>query len=64
MFLRYWFVIDAKRIYVYQWDGFGIGNDLFSVISQKINGHFFVKEEGGGQVFANSNLRCDKSYYI
>ena len=42
MFLRYWFVINAKRIYIFDWNGFGIGSDLFSDISQKINGHFFV----------------------
>ena len=48
MFLRYWFVINAKCIYIYEWDGFGIGSDLFSDISQKINGNFFMKEEGRG----------------
>ena len=57
-------VINAKRIYIFEWDGFGIGNDLFSVISQKINGNFFVKEEGGGQVFDNSNLCCGRSNII
>ena len=64
MFLRYLFVINAKRIYIYDWNGFGIGNDLFSVISQKINGNVSEKEEGGGQVFAHSNLCCGRSYII
>ena len=30
MFLRYWFVINAKRIYIFEWNSFGIGSDLFS----------------------------------
>ena len=51
-FLRYWFVINAKRIYIHEWNGFGIGSDLFSVISQEINVNFFVNGEGRGQVFA------------
>ena len=34
MFLRYWFVVNVKRIYIYEWDDFDIGSDLFSVISQ------------------------------
>ena len=64
MFLRYWFVINAKRIYIYEWNGFGTGSDLFSDSSQKINRNFSVKEEGGGQVFANSNLCYGRSYII
>ena len=37
-------------------------SDLFSDISQKINGNFFIKEEGMGQVLANSELCCGRSY--
>ena len=63
-FLRYWFIINAKRIYICEWNGFGIGSDLISDISQKINGNFFVKEEGRGLVLANSELSCGRSYII
>ena len=44
MFLSYWFAINAKPIAIFEWNGFGIGSDLFSAISQKINGNFFVKK--------------------
>ena len=64
MFLRYWFAINAKRIYIFEWNDFGIGSDSFFDISQKINSSFFVKEEGRGQVLANSELCCDRSYII
>ena len=37
---------------------------MYSDISQKINGNVFVKEEGRGQVFANSELCCGRSYII
>ena len=64
MFLRYWFATSAKRNYIFEWNSFGIGSDLFSDISQKINGNIFVKEEGRGQVLANSELCCGRSYII
>ena len=64
MFLRYWFAINAKRIYIFEWNVFGIGSDLFSDISQRKNGNFFVKEEGRGQVLANSEHCCGRSYII
>ena len=64
MLLSYRIVIDPKRSYIYEWDGFGIRNNLFSEISQKINGDFFLNEEGGGQLFTNSNLRCGRCYIV
>ena len=54
----------VTRIYIYEWNGFGIGSDLFPDISQKINGNFIVKEEGRGQVLVNSELCCGRSYII
>ena len=62
--IGYWFAISAKRIYIFEWNGLDIGSDLFSDISQKINGNFFVKEEGKGLVLANSELCCGRSYII
>ena len=35
MFLGYWFAISTKRIYIFEWNGFGIGSDLFLIFLKR-----------------------------
>ena len=56
MLLRYWFKIQSEKIYIFKWEGFCKGNDIFSEIRKQIAGRFIVLEEQGGKEVFGKNL--------